>query len=235
MSGAFCWLAGAIWLSSRAGQGDDTARTRPKGLSRRALQSCGCAATALFAVLVAGPVVGIAVTAVLAPLIVATIARLDASSRRAGDARHRATLPLVLDLMATVLRSGQPVQTALLAAAPAADSHAAGGLAHVAALLRLGAAPSEAWRTFLEDPVLAPVARTACRSADSGIRLAGGLERLAVELRADARAAAQARAHRAGVWAMAPLGLCFLPAFVCVGVVPVVAGVARGVFTGLGP
>lgn len=141
----------------------------------------------------------------------------------------------MLDLMATVLRSGQPVPTALLVAAPAAGPPVAATLSQVAGLLRLGADPDQAWRTFLDDPVLAPIARTACRSADSGIRLASGIERLAVELRADARAAAQAKAHRAGVWAVAPLGLCFLPAFVCVGIVPVVAGVARGAFTGLGP
>jgi hypothetical protein len=32
---------------------------------------------------------------------------------------------------------------------------------------------------------------------------------------------------------MAPLGLCFLPAFVCLGVVPVVVGIAKGVFGAL--
>jgi len=32
---------------------------------------------------------------------------------------------------------------------------------------------------------------------------------------------------------MAPLGLCFLPAFVCVGVVPIVIGLAGGAFTDL--
>jgi hypothetical protein len=28
---------------------------------------------------------------------------------------------------------------------------------------------------------------------------------------------------------MAPLGLCFLPAFVCIGIVPTVVGIASGV------
>ena len=35
--------------------------------------------------------------------------------------------------------------------------------------------------------------------------------------------AAEARAQRAGVLIAAPLGLCFLPAFVLVGIVPLVA------------
>jgi hypothetical protein len=31
---------------------------------------------------------------------------------------------------------------------------------------------------------------------------------------------------------MAPLGLCFLPAFACLGVLPVIVGIARGVLNG---
>ena len=61
------------------------------------------------------------------------------------------------------------------------------------------------------------------------------LSALAADLREEDRASAVARAHRAGVWAMAPLGLCFLPAFICLGVIPVVAGVAGDVFHGLQP
>ena len=41
---------------------------------------------------------------------------------------------------------------------------------------------------------------------------------------------ATAAAERAGVLIAGPLGLCFLPAFVCLGVVPVVAGLAGDVF-----
>jgi pilus assembly protein TadC len=75
------------------------------------------------------------------------------------------------------------------------------------------------------------VASTARRSAESGVRLARGFEVLADELRADSRAAAAARAQRAGVWAIAPLGLCFLPAFACLGIVPVIVGIAHGVLS----
>jgi hypothetical protein len=35
------------------------------------------------------------------------------------------------------------------------------------------------------------------------------------------------------VWVMAPLGLCFLPAFVCLGIVPIIVGVAHNVFEGV--
>ena len=44
---------------------------------------------------------------------------------------------------------------------------------------------------------------------------------------------AHARAERAGVLVSGPLGLCFLPAFVCLGIVPVVIGLAGTTLAGL--
>jgi hypothetical protein len=39
-------------------------------------------------------------------------------------------------------------------------------------------------------------------------------------------AAGQAAVTRVGVWAVAPLALCFLPAFLFLGVVPIALGLA---------
>ncbi len=167
---------------------------------------------------------------VVGPAVAYLVRRLDERKVRAPPKRD---LALCLDLVAAALTSGQPLPSALVLAAPVAQPAAAAKLSHVAGLLRLGADPAEAWRELTDDDVLAPVAQAACRSADSGIRLARGFEQAAADVRAQVRAAAQARAHRAGVWAIAPLGLCFLPAFVCLGVVPVVVGIARDAFGGL--
>jgi pilus assembly protein TadC len=41
-----------------------------------------------------------------------------------------------------------------------------------------------------------------------------------------------AAAERAGVLIAGPLWLCFLPAFVCLGIVPVIAGLAGDIFGG---
>lgn len=139
-------------------------------------------------------------------------------------------LPLVLDLAAATLRSGRPLASALELAAPAARTDVAAALLRVSGLLRLGAEPAQAWsvvRTGALAGMLGDVAATATRSAASGIKVAGSFERLAGALRADRSARAAARAHRAGVQAMAPLAACFLPSFICLGVIPVVVGVAR--------
>ena len=62
------------------------------------------------------------------------------------------------------------------------------------------------------------------RSAETGTALAESLDRLSADARRDRALALQSRARSVGVQAAGPLGLCFLPAFMLVGVVPTVIG-----------
>ncbi len=64
----------------------------------------------------------------------------------------------------------------------------------------------------------------------SGAALAAGVADLAEQSRQEAAHSAVAAAERAGVVIAGPLGLCFLPAFVFLGIVPVIAGLAGQVF-----
>ena len=73
----------------------------------------------------------------------------------------------------------------------------------------------------------------AARSADRGTALTGALDRQAADLRAAKVAVANAATRRVGVLVILPLGLCFLPAFVLVGVVPVVVAVLHDVLQAL--
>ncbi|MDV9193770.1 type II secretion protein F, partial [Streptomyces sp. SR27] len=56
--------------------------------------------------------------------------------------------------------------------------------------------------------------------------------RQATALRSARARAAAIRARRAQVLISAPVGLCFLPAFLAVGVAPVVIGLATGLLDG---
>jgi Flp pilus assembly protein TadB len=97
----------------------------------------------------------------------------------------------------------------------------------IADRLALGADPDTAWDTPESSPVH-KLALAARRSARSGAGLAEVATRVASEVRAHAADQAAARGQRAGVLITGPLGLCFLPAFVALGVVPVVVGLASG-------
>ena len=140
-----------------------------------------------------------------------------------------------LDVLAVCLAAGMAVSNAAAAAAPSAPPKLAAVLRRAADLLALGADPSVAWSISPDLPAGSVDAQTdsllrlARRSASSGAALAGGIAELADESRHDAAHAAAAAAERAGVLIAGPLGLCFLPAFVCLGIVPVVAGLAGDV------
>jgi pilus assembly protein TadC len=140
-----------------------------------------------------------------------------------------------LDVLAVCLAAGMAVSSAAAAAAPSAPPKLAAVLRRAADLLALGADPSVAWSISPDLPAGSVDAQTdallrlARRSASSGAALAGGVAELADESRHDAAYAAAAAAERAGVLIAGPLGLCFLPAFVCLGIVPVVAGLAGDV------
>jgi pilus assembly protein TadC len=135
------------------------------------------------------------------------------------------------DVLAACLRSGMAVSTAASATAPTAPASLAHVLNRAADLLALGAEAATAWAHpdgNLDDHTDA-LLRLARRSASSGAALAQGVAELAGQSRRDAADAATAAAERASVLIAGPLGLCYLPAFVCLGIVPVVAGLAGDV------
>ena len=85
------------------------------------------------------------------------------------------------------------------------------------------------WADTGRDPALGPLARAVVRALDTGAPLAESLTHLADDLRAERRASVDETARRVAVRSAGPLGLCFLPAFVLVGIVPTIIGAFRGV------
>ena len=212
----------------RVGSGSVAAgKARP----RRRPTSSRLAAAALglaVALVVGGPMGPVAGAAAFLAAERAVRSMEPAQARRRKQQRA-AELPLVLDLLAVCLRAGTPLVIALETVATALPGPFSSDLTLVAGLQRLGCGAAAAWADLADDPDLGPVARAVGRSAESGARLAAAFERLAEDRRAALAAAGEARARRAGVIAMAPLGLCFLPAFVSLGIVPIVLSLAEEV------
>ncbi|MDI9902974.1 type II secretion system F family protein [Rhodococcus sp. IEGM 1409] len=134
-----------------------------------------------------------------------------------------------LDLLGACLRAGLPVSAAITAMASTAPKTMADSLRRVADLLALGADPDTAWSEAALDPDTEALARMARRSARSGSSLSSSMTELAEHSRGEAEDRAAAAAERAGVLISGPLGLCFLPAFIALGIVPVVIGLATTV------
>ncbi|GAA3493104.1 type II secretion system F family protein [Streptomyces prasinosporus] len=149
----------------------------------------------------------------------------------AGAARQ---LPLAADLLSACIAAGAGPVTAAQAVGDTLGGPVGQALARGAAEVRLGGEPGAAWRRLASVPGAVVLARLLERADVSGLPLSAPVARLAAEARAEWTRAATARARRAAVMVSAPVGLCFLPAFVAVGVLPVVIGLAGGVLGGGG-
>lgn len=179
--------------------------------------------------LVSGHTTAAVGAAVLAVALGAPAVRA-ASAERLRRATLVADLPRAAELLATCLEAGASPAAALAAVADAVGGPLAGRLRTVVAFLRSGTDPAR-WPADPVDPVDRLV-RTVARASRTGAPMAESVRLLAVDEAERARWDALERARRAGVQAVGPLAACFLPAFVLLGVVPMIVGVARTVLTG---
>ncbi|WP_338896891.1 type II secretion system F family protein [Streptomyces sp. TG1A-60] len=163
-------------------------------------------------------------------------------ARRAGGdpaeeydaARAARQLPLAADLLAACIAAGASPVTAAQAVGEALGGPVGERLARGAAEARLGGEPAAAWHALGALPGAGPLARLLERADESGVPAAAPVARLAAEARAEWGRSMTERARRAAVMVTAPVGLCFLPAFIAVGVLPVVIGLADGLLEGGG-
>jgi Flp pilus assembly protein TadB len=152
------------------------------------------------------------------------LGRLESASVVRAREDTVAALPLTAELLAAAVMAGSAPVVAAEAVGTAVGGRLGAALVTAAATARVGFEPSAAWASLAAEPVLRPLARAMAGAGTYGVSPVAMLQRAAEDARDAARWDAEARARALGARAAAPLGLCFLPAFVLVGIVPVVAG-----------
>jgi Flp pilus assembly protein TadB len=141
------------------------------------------------------------------------------ATRRAREAAER-DLPGLVHLLAGALESGCATGDAVRLVCDAYPGPAADLVSAVAPRLALGIDVESAWRPVLDDARLAVLGRTMVRAHRSGASVAAEVALLADELGRRSRLRIEERARSVGVKAAVPLGLCLLPSFVLLGIVP---------------
>lgn len=131
--------------------------------------------------------------------------------------------PLLVDVLAVVLAAGAAPSQALRGAAELAGPALGAELRQVAHRLDLGVEPARAWAELRERPDLAGMARAIVRTTATGSSPVPLLQAEAQQRRELRSTRVRARAAKVAALATLPLGLCFLPAFLLLGVVPIVA------------
>jgi Flp pilus assembly protein TadB len=134
-------------------------------------------------------------------------------------------LPTGVDLLASCLDAGSAPETALVTVSKALGGPVGEEFLAIHHRLEVGVDPRQVWRSVAAHEEIGPLGRAVGRAHETGAPVGRAVHQLADELRERARADVEARARSIEVRAAAPLGLCLLPAFVVLGVVPLVAGV----------
>ncbi len=169
------------------------------------------------------------VLALVAGVLTATVVwelvgRSEAPGARRERQQVRRELPHLVALLAATLHAGASPTAGLGLVVEALPGPAANRLVGARARLGLGEDPVVVWRSLAADPLLAPLGRALARAHDSGASVAQTVQRLGEDLAREQRASAEDRARAVGVRAALPLGLCLLPAFILLGIVPIVGG-----------
>lgn len=151
------------------------------------------------------------------------LSRLESASAVRERERIVALLPFASSLLTAALAAGCPPVRAVEHVGRALPGQLGERLVLAASAARLGGEPAHIWSHLTDEPALQPLAHALDATTTRGTSPTAVFDDVARRARDSARWAATSRARSLGARAAAPLGLCFLPAFVLMGIVPVVA------------
>jgi Flp pilus assembly protein TadB len=153
------------------------------------------------------------------------------SHRAGGQGGRRAArsdeVPLLLELLGAMLEAGLALPRALEVAAGVADGPGP-ALLRASAALRLGTEWDHAWPDAVPGSAIDELREALGFAASTGAPSAELLYSRARQLRRSRHRELEKRAAALGVRLVIPLGVCSLPAFLCLGVVPVLLAMLPG-------
>lgn len=216
------FAAGAVWLLV------NPAESPPRPAQQRVptggvFRGVVAVAAGIGAWVVLGGAFGVSAGVVVAVVSHRVLATAESPTARREREEAVRELPHLVDLLAATLQAGSAPMDGLARVCVALDGAAARRLRPALAHMSLGGSPHDVWTVVAEDEALAPLGRAMLRSHRTGASVVGAVEQLADELEHEAHAGAEDRARRVGVLAAIPLGVCLLPAFLLLGIVPTVA------------
>ncbi|WP_166345219.1 type II secretion system F family protein [Phytoactinopolyspora limicola] len=213
----------ATHLVGQAGETDENSRAHNGGLASPRARAAAAALAAAGTAAIVGGTTGVIMALAAGAGTWVVLGRLEPGAETHRRERYAAALPATIDLLVAALAAGCPTVDAVIHVGRAIDGPLGSTLVRAATAAQLTVEPTRAWSELVDDPVLHPLGRALTSATVRGTSPATALQRAADDARSGARWAAQSHARAVGARAAAPLGLCFLPAFVLLGIVPVIA------------
>ncbi|MDO4927986.1 MAG: type II secretion system F family protein [Corynebacterium sp.] len=161
--------------------------------------------------------------------------RLDRTRPRDGPAtrsskpsgNQNVALAADLELLACALAAGSSLAASCQIVA---DISPQPHWQRIAVMLRSGLPAAQAWQPVSDMPGASDIAAFMVTSENSGAGLSKNIRDTAQQLRTQAQTKAQGQVERVNVLIALPLTLCYLPAFLLLGLAPVVIGLGLQVF-----
>lgn len=154
--------------------------------------------------------------------------RSTVSSRLAGIQREGLEDPaLMMDLMASMLAAGASLERGLEVLARSSSPPVSAALTAVKTALDLGASWEVAWAAAAGPPsgnAVGELGHALRFAGTTGAPSAAVVSAHAAQFRRRRNRETEQRTAALGVRLVVPLGLCSLPAFVCLGVIPILVG-----------
>jgi pilus assembly protein TadC len=138
-----------------------------------------------------------------------------------AEAKRTLAMPVALDVLSACFMIGASQEVALNAVGTGMAGTLGEDLRTVSRAMAAGADAAEAW-SLVEAPDLQSLGAILTRTRNTGAPVTPLLVLLADQQRQRAKAVAMDSARALGVRVAGPLGLCFLPAFLVVAVVPLI-------------
>ncbi|RSX55161.1 type II secretion system protein [Bifidobacterium dolichotidis] len=156
-------------------------------------------------------------------------ARLDAAASSASAASTEVPTTLVLELLAVALQSGTSVLRSLDLVGAAINGQTGAALRQAAQRLSVTSSWDDVWGSICHSSS-APASRTLTSVRDClrspwerGIEAAPQIRAMIERLDSAERSNLEQRSSRLSVDLLVPTALCFLPAFLCIAVIPTIA------------
>ncbi|MGZ5371974.1 type II secretion system F family protein [Aeromicrobium sp.] len=182
------------------------------------------AVSAMASLMLFGMPTGVLVAVFAMPMATRLVGRRDSGPVRRRRQQVVRQLPGAIDLLIAVLEAGRPPIDAFVLVGRATAEPLGSELALIAGRLTVTGDERAVWDGLKGKPEFAALGRCFGRAGRSGMPVGRILGRLADELRRERRATSQERARGVAVATAAPLGVCFLPAFFLIGIVPTIIG-----------
>lgn len=199
-------------------------RSRATVATRVDLSWVAAAMAPVLGLAVLGWPTGLVIGLLAAPVARSAVGRLESGADRARAQAARRQLPPALDLVSACLEAGRPPGLALRLAGEATPDPLGADLSALAHRVSVAGDLGTALHD-VSGPLL-PLARALRRAEQSGVPISDVVAAVAGDVNRERMAQRRESARRVGVRTAAPLGICFMPAFLLIGIVPTVVATA---------